>query len=427
MLCEGLVSPQDSGIGGGFTGIVKMNREVFMVDAREVSPKKLTKLSDIKNNFYEIGVPGALRGYQAIHRRWGKMNLRKIIEYLEVLCKNGVPADRNLLRIINHYQNFKHLIGTNGKMRNIELCNTLSKIKNKGINHFYNTISEDIIKDLHNYNNKIEKNDFVRYRAKITKPSYKRLNSSIDFYSTSYPGVGKVLLEDVKKIFNSKYDIIEIQREFYKSVPKYRYYEYSKKIPKWKVSEKEKKHGTTNICIQDDKYNCLCFTSTINRYFGSNFISNSTGVILNNQLKDFPDYYNKSISRISPPSYSSVIIMLKNKKPILMMGGTGGYRIPSGVLNVMYNIFRNNMTFKDAIDNPRLFSNKYKEIRAEKCYLTNRLCDKYYERVNEMKNNNVVIYDYSSYNTVTGIYKREPVFDLRRGGYGLRFSRFEYI
>lgn len=43
-------------------------------------------------------------------------------------------------------------------------------------------------------------------------------------------------------------------------------------------------HGTTHLSIVDSQGNAVSITSSVNTYFGSGVVSESTGIILNNQM-----------------------------------------------------------------------------------------------------------------------------------------------
>ena len=43
-------------------------------------------------------------------------------------------------------------------------------------------------------------------------------------------------------------------------------------------------HGTTHLSIIDSQGNAVSLTSTVNTYFGSGVVSESTGIVLNNQM-----------------------------------------------------------------------------------------------------------------------------------------------
>lgn len=74
-MCEGVVHPMDSGIGGGFQAIVynetcKDGR--YYLNAREISPMHWNYSKSyraLENGWQQIGVPSMLKGYEALYRQ----------------------------------------------------------------------------------------------------------------------------------------------------------------------------------------------------------------------------------------------------------------------------------------------------------------------------------------------------------------------
>src|SRR5437868_4214187 len=96
-----VVEPQSSGIGGGGFALVytARDRQVHVVDFREVAPAAARPdmyLQDgqARQDLAEagplsIGVPGAVRGYVEILKRWGKRPLREVMAPAVSLAANG--------------------------------------------------------------------------------------------------------------------------------------------------------------------------------------------------------------------------------------------------------------------------------------------------------------------------------------------------
>lgn len=78
-------------------------------------------------------------------------------------------------------------------------------------------------------------------------------------------------------------------------------------------------HGTSHISIIDSQRNALSMTTTINAYFGSKFLSPSTGIILNNEMDDFSVPANTS-PNIRPPAPPNFIY--PGKRPLSSMTPT---------------------------------------------------------------------------------------------------------
>ncbi|KAI1728699.1 gamma-glutamyltranspeptidase domain-containing protein [Ditylenchus destructor] len=127
-------------------------------------------------------------------------------------------------------------------------------------------------------------------------------------------------------------------------------------------------HGTTHISVVDRYGNAVSVTSTINLILGALVMSESTGILWNDQMDDFssPGHPNYFGFPPSPANYirpgkrpmSSmaplVIYNVKNDKELLAIGAAGGSKIISGVAGTALHTLWLNHDVKRAIDWPRL-------------------------------------------------------------------------
>ncbi|XP_049517479.1 scoloptoxin SSD20-like [Dermacentor silvarum] len=133
------------------------------------------------------------------------------------------------------------------------------------------------------------------------------------------------------------------------------------------VNADQKDSGTSHSCYWDKDNNVVAITSTVNYFFGSQVVPDSTGFVLNDQMDDFstPGLTNAYGIRPSPvnfiaphkmPQSSMVptIILDKNGEPEMCIGGSGGPRIASGVGLVAMRTLWQGKTIKQAIDQPRV-------------------------------------------------------------------------
>jgi len=120
--------------------------------------------------------------------------------------------------------------------------------------------------------------------------------------------------------------------------------------------------GTSHFCVADRWGNVVVSTETINRSFGSLVAVEKWGLILNNQMDDFttlPGEENAygliQSDRNSirpgkrPLSSMSPTIVLRNDKPFLILGASGGPRIITSVLNVLLDTTDFAMPLGDAM------------------------------------------------------------------------------
>ena len=137
--------------------------------------------------------------------------------------------------------------------------------------------------------------------------------------------------------------------------------------------------GTSHLNVFGEDGSVFASTSSVNVEFGCQNKGTRTGILFNNRIADF-DRRPKSISANSPGADNSarsfrhpILITDKEGNPVLIMGGSGGMRIISAVMQDMLMHVHFGLSLKEAIDFPRmsaiprppLFSSFYDEFDKE--------------------------------------------------------------
>lgn len=125
--------------------------------------------------------------------------------------------------------------------------------------------------------------------------------------------------------------------------------------------------GTSHFCVVDAAGNVVASTETINTEFGSLAAVDEWGVLLNNEMDDFqtrpgqPNAFGLVQSPRNgvqpgkrPLSSMSPTLVLKDDRPYLMIGASGGPRIISAVLNVMISLIDDQASLQEAMQTVRV-------------------------------------------------------------------------
>ena len=126
---------------------------------------------------------------------------------------------------------------------------------------------------------------------------------------------------------------------------------------------------TTHYSVIDKYGNAVSVTTTINSGYGSGITVTGAGFILNNEMDDFsskpgvPNMFGlvgneaNAIEAFKRPlSSMTPTIVLKDKKPYLILGTPGGSTIITTVFQNILNVVVHNMSIKEAVDAPRFHS-----------------------------------------------------------------------
>ena len=124
---------------------------------------------------------------------------------------------------------------------------------------------------------------------------------------------------------------------------------------------------TTHYSVIDRWGNAVSTTTTINGWFGNGVVVDGAGFFLNNEMDDFsaklgvPNMFGvvgAEANAVQPMkrmlSSMTPTIVVKNQKPVLILGLPGGSTIITTVLQVLMNVVDFGMTLRQAVDAPRI-------------------------------------------------------------------------
>ncbi|KAG0498700.1 hypothetical protein HPP92_003391 [Vanilla planifolia] len=371
-LCQGVVHPMSSGIGGGAFIVVRPagSSTADSFDSREIAPQAASQNMYEKNpslkskGALSMGIPGELAGLHVAWLKYGRLPWKDLFQPSIKLARYGFLVEPYLAEVFQKSANdilsdpgLRQVFAPNGKVLqtndnyvNLKLADTLEAISIDGPQAFYNgsigeKFIEDVTKsDLRAY--KVEAKeaiaaDVVGYRVLgMPPPSSGTVGLSLvlnilggynDSLDESRGPLGlHRLVEAIKHMFAIRMNLGDPR---FVDITKYvsdmlspsfadkirlkifdnTTFDSSYYLSKWSQSSD---HGTSHFCVVDAERNAVSMTSTINSYFGAAVLSPSTGIVLNNEMDDFSTPKDISPDHL-PPAPSNFI--QPRKRPLSSM------------------------------------------------------------------------------------------------------------
>lgn len=195
LFCNGLVTMQSMGIGGGFlmNVYIRAENKSYSIIARETAPKAISE-DMFQSRFWPvpsrnsplfIGVPGEVMGYGVAYKRFGSLKWQELLQPTIDLCYHGFPLslhqrdsllanaetiykDATLSKTFvdkktgEFYETGSHIMPPK------ELCLTFTKLAKNGPDDFYKgTLARQIARDLKDMESVITLKDLEDYSIKI--------------------------------------------------------------------------------------------------------------------------------------------------------------------------------------------------------------------------------------------------------------------
>ncbi|MCS6794377.1 MAG: gamma-glutamyltransferase [Raineya sp.] len=423
--------------GGGFMVCRTAKGEYDVLDYREKAPLKAHEKMylDEKGNVIErlsidghlaVGVPGTVDGMIKVHQKYGSLPFKDLVQPAIDLAYKGFVLTQNEADNLNEYRSAflrinthtpAHLIKPEGKLwkagdtlRQIELAQTLERIRDYGRAGFYEGKTADlIIAEMQSPQEPSRKGiityeDLKNYQAVWRKPliGFYKGYKIITVPPPSSGGIGILqILGMIEKYPLARWGvrdkrtlqvIIEAERRFYADRAVHLGDPDFYKVPIQKLLDKTylqsrmkdfsfEKAGnseniiagnipeseeTTHYTIADKWGNVVCVTTTLNGAYGSKVMVKGAGFFLNNEMDDFsikagfPNLYGAiggKANAIAPQkrmlSSMTPTIVEKDGKFDFALGTPGGTTIPTSVLQVFLNVVEFGMPLQKAIDMSR--------------------------------------------------------------------------
>ena len=421
----GVVEPNNGGIGGDLFAIVwsAKDRKLYGLNASGRSPKGLT-YAVLKTTLKDqtliplygplsVSVPGAVDGWFQLHRRFGKLPMRKLLAPSIRYAREGVPvpqviayswqvaADRLAANeAVVKDANFRRTFLINGKaptegqlFQNPDLATTYEKLAAGGRDVFYKgVVANAIDRYARRVGMFLRKSDLVTHQSTWVEPVSVNYRG-YDVYELPPNGQGIAVLQmlnivegfDLKSLGHNSADYLHLLVEAKKLAfeDRARYYadpDFAKASINWLLSKEyatkrralidPKKASerldagepalragdTVYLTVADDQGNMVSLIQSNMLEFGSGLVPDGLGFVLHNRGTSFsmqPNHANVFAPGKRP--FTTIIpgFVAKQGEPFLSFGVMGGAMQPQGHLQILCNIIDFGMNVQEAGDAAR--------------------------------------------------------------------------
>ena len=356
-----VVYPVAGNIGGGGFMVYRNNDGTKgALDFREKAPIMAHKdmyLDSVGNvidkkstlGAYAVGIPGSVAGLFEVHKKFGSLPFKDLIQPAIDLARNGITITKKQKNDLdsakerfNKVNNYKTSFGKDWKVGSLfkqeELAQTLERIRDFGRDGFYKGKTADLLVNyITELGGIISHNDLEKYNAVWRKPiSFNYKNYTIN--TMTLPSSGGICLAQILKSIEP-YNLSEIKHnstkyiqllteaesrsyadranflgdiDFVKvpidSLTNQNYinqrmstFSWDKATPSSEISHGKilgyESDETTHYSIIDQFGNAVSVTTTLNTGYGSKVVVKGAGFILNNEMDDFsskpgtPNYF----------------------------------------------------------------------------------------------------------------------------------------
>jgi len=394
-------------------------RTPMILDFREEAPERVDAAALERRPLpwnergHLVGVPGEARGLWELSRRFGKLPWAELTKPAERRARLGFPVNAHLARALGSSElaqepSLAALFFPKGRaalagslIKNPKLARTLQRLGAEGPAAIYDgVIASEIVATVASAGGTLALSDLAQYRAKERTP-IKVQWEGYEIFTMPPPSAGGLLVAQTfgsltkQELNNLGYQSGALSHwlaEHFRAslVDRFREVGDPEVVnvdvaaltePARLAARKrrialdrthslpllsQEEHGTHHLVVTDTAGNVISLTTTVNRGFGAKLVTPQTGIVLNDQLDDFTlrrdadalgatRYPNAPRPRARPTSSMTPTIVLRDGKPVLALGGSGGMTISSNVTQLLVGRLGFSKTPEELLSAPRFF------------------------------------------------------------------------
>jgi gamma-glutamyltranspeptidase/glutathione hydrolase len=391
-LALAVIRPQSGNLGGGgfATYYDAQSRGVWTLDFRETAPRLANK--DMRTGAAAAGVPGTVAGLEALHARFGSRPWKELVEPALLLAREGPRDDAELAADVANAKTTRNL-QLPDKLPAPELAATMQRIADQGPRDFYEgDIAKKLVEGARAAGSVIGFRDLSEYKPQWRAP-LKLVYGDFEIYTVAPPSGGGLVIGETLNILaaddlrasgfqtpKTLYLLVEAQRRAYIDRHRYVADPANVRIPYrellsrrrgelWRKTIQERVVGTaslaepheltaegehtTHFTIADQQGNVVTLTTSLGDDFGSGFLVPGLGFFLNDANADFSTTPNTMAPGKRAATSLAPTIVLRDRRPFLALGTSGGTAIPTTILQVFLNVVVHGKSLPDAVAAPR--------------------------------------------------------------------------
>ena len=411
----GLVEPTGCGIGGDLFAIVwdAETQQLYGLNSSGPSPQAMT-IDFVKDQGLEkipaygplpVTVPGAVAGWTALHKKFGRKNFKSLFSSAISYAENGFPVTELIAYYLDgsskrfkDYPNFADVWMKNGAtprkgeiFKNPALANTYKQIANTYGEAFYRgDIAENMATFIQEQGGLLSVEDLANFIPEWIDPVSTNYRG-YDVWELPPNGQGIAALQILNILEN--YDISSMQldsaqyvhlfteakklafedRAYYYADPNFADIPTSTLISKSYAQERLKlidpkqakdsynaglENGDTiYLTVADKDGNMVSLIQSNYRGMGSGMVPKNAGFMLQDRGEMFsldPDHKNSLVGGKRPFHTIIPAFITKNDEPFISFGLMGGAMQPQGHAQIVINLIDFGMNLQEAGDAPRI-------------------------------------------------------------------------
>ena len=393
-----VVRPDSGNLGGGGFAVYydAATRAVWTLDFRETAPRAIARDTKLVSAS-AAGAPGTIAGLDALHRKFGTRPWKELLAPAISLARDAKPPDGELAAAIAETKRTRN-IDIPKDLGRRDLAATLQRLADHGARDaYFGELAKRLVDFVREAGGILGDRDLREYEA-IWRAPMKLHYGAYDLYTVPPPSGGGILIGEVLNIladddlraagfqtpkalhlFTEACRRASIDRNKYVGDPSgaripYRDLLSRRRAQQWRATinaqrviatsaltepsaiDGEEGEHTTHFTIADAKGNIVSLTTSLGDDFGSGFLVPGLGFFLNDAMNDFTTATGTA-NAIAPgkraASSLTPAIILRDSRPYLALGTSGGAAIPTTILQVFLNMTTYGKSLPEAVAAPR--------------------------------------------------------------------------